>query len=77
MKKIAPVPNPMFPTRSTLGQAISSATAQLPVRTHNQMVTILMTYHNTLLATLAEESSNGTVDHQQRGAEAAPRSSSH
>lgn len=54
----------LYPTKNSLGHAITSATARLPITTHNELVGVLMTYHNSLLAAQAKESPDGTVDHE-------------
>lgn len=60
-----PVPNPihlhpplravhmgLFPTLGSLQEAIDLADSKLPITSRNELVAILMTYHNTLLHTI-------------------------
>jgi len=46
-------PKPMFPVMSSLAAAVSLAKSQLPIETPNQLMTVLNTYHNTLLQEVA------------------------
>lgn len=45
----APAPMGLFPTMDSLESVYDLAMSQLPVMTPNQMVSLLGTYHNTLL----------------------------
>ena len=47
---IRAVPMNIFPTLTTLEEVIALAKSQLPIMDEQQLVTVLMTYHNTLLA---------------------------
>lgn len=47
---IRAVPMNLFPTFNTLEEVIALAKSQLPIMDEQQIVTVLMTYHNTLLA---------------------------
>jgi hypothetical protein len=47
---IRAVPMNIFPTLTTLEEVIALAKSQLPIMDEQQIVTVLMTYHNTLLA---------------------------
>lgn len=47
---IRAVPMNIFPTLTTLEEIIALAKSQLPIMDEQQLVTVLMTYHNTLLA---------------------------
>lgn len=47
--KILPVPQEVYPTHATLDEAVDVAKAQLPIEDPNQLVTVMMSYHNTLL----------------------------
>lgn len=49
------VPVAMFPTMGTIQEVIDHANAQLPILTKNELHTILMSYHNTLLAHLSQQ----------------------
>lgn len=40
----------LFPTMGSLDEVLSMAESQLPITSKNQLHTLLMTYHNTLLA---------------------------
>lgn len=45
----------LFPTMDSLNEVVAVAKLQLPVITEQALVTLLMTYHNTLLAQLKNE----------------------
>lgn len=47
---IRAVPMNIFPTLTTLEEVVALAKSQLPIMDEQQLVTVLMTYHNTLLA---------------------------
>lgn len=47
---IRAVPMNIFPTLTTLEEVIALAKSQLPIMDEQQLVTVLMMYHNTLLA---------------------------
>lgn len=47
---IRAVPMNIFPTLTTLEEVVALAKSQLPIMDEQQIVTVLMTYHNTLLA---------------------------
>ena len=49
-------PMNLFPTMVTLGSVVELGISQLPIMTPNALVCLLMTYHNTLLATIDRES---------------------
>jgi hypothetical protein len=40
----------IFPTLTTLEEVIALAKSQLPIMDEQKLMTVLMTYHNTLLA---------------------------
>lgn len=44
------VPMSVFPTAASLDEAMDTAIAATPVVSKNEMRTLIMTYHNTLLA---------------------------
>jgi hypothetical protein len=44
------VPMSVFPTLTSLDEAMNTAIAATPVVSKNEMRTLIMTYHNTLLA---------------------------
>ena len=52
---IEPVHLSMFPTMSSLKACVDMATVQLPIKDKNSLLWILYTYHNTLLAELANQ----------------------
>ena len=43
---------PLFPTMETLDEAVGYIQSQVPITTRNQVTSLLMIYHNTLLKTL-------------------------
>lgn len=49
------VPMSLFPTMGSLQQVVDLANSQLPVTTPNAMLGLLMTYHNTLISILEQE----------------------
>jgi hypothetical protein len=49
-RTLKPVPQTLFPTKDSLAEAVNEAVAALPIVTTNELMTTLMTYHNTLLA---------------------------
>lgn len=48
------VPMALYPTFDSLDSVVSMATSQIP-RTPNEMITILMVYHNTMLKIMEKE----------------------
>lgn len=46
------VPMSVFPTLTSLDEAMNTALAATPVVSKNEMRTLIMSYHNTLLAEL-------------------------
>ena len=46
---LRPVHLGLFPTMDSLDSVVDMGISQLPINTPNQLVTVLMTYHNTLL----------------------------
>lgn len=46
---LRPVHLGLFPTLDTLESVVDLGISQLPITSANQLVTVLMTYHNTLL----------------------------
>ena len=51
---IEPIPMKVFPTMGTLHEVVDYAESKLPIRTRNEMFSILMVYQNTLLKLLHE-----------------------
>jgi len=53
MKEIQPpiraVPMPVFPTLGSIQEVLDLAESKLPINNHNELISLLMTYHNTLL----------------------------
>jgi hypothetical protein len=45
------VPMGLFPTAGSLQEVVELAESKLPITNQNDMVCLLMTYHNTLLKT--------------------------
>lgn len=46
---ITPTPMGLFPTMESLQSVVDLAYSQMPITNSNQMLGLLMTYHNTLL----------------------------
>lgn len=44
---------PLFPTLSSLQEVLDYADSKLPITSRNDITTLLMTYHNTLLSQLS------------------------
>lgn len=44
------VVRPLFPTMDSLQDVVDLAKAKFPVEQHNDLLSLLFTYHNTLLA---------------------------
>lgn len=53
---IRAVPMNLFPTMDSLNDVVAVGKLQLPILHEQALVTLLMTYHNTLLATIKRES---------------------
>lgn len=53
---IRAVPMNLFPTMDSLNDVVAVGKLQLPIVHEQALVTLLMTYHNTLLATIKRES---------------------
>lgn len=47
------VPMSLFPTMGSLQEVVELAESKLPIISRNEMFSLLMTYHNTLLAQLS------------------------
>jgi hypothetical protein len=45
----APQPKPLFPTLGSTQEVVDLAKSQLPIMDNNTLLTVLGTYHNTLL----------------------------
>lgn len=52
------VPMTLFPTFETLDQAFNYSLSRLPINNRNDLLGVLMTYHNTLLAQHQREQRN-------------------
>lgn len=52
---IRAVPMNLFPTMDSLNEVVAVAKLQLPIINEQSIVTLLMTYHNTLLATIDKQ----------------------
>lgn len=48
------VPMALFPTLGSLQEVVDLAESRLPITDKNEMLSLLMTYHNTLLTQLNE-----------------------
>lgn len=46
------VPMNLFPTMGSLQEVVELAESKIPVTSRNEMISLLMTYHNTMLAQL-------------------------
>ena len=44
-----PVPLSLFPTMDSIGEVVTFAESKLPICSKNEVITLLGTYHNTLL----------------------------
>ena len=55
---VRPVRMTLFPTLDSLGSVLDLGTSQLPIETSNQLVCLLMTYHNSLLKQIEESNNN-------------------
>lgn len=53
---IRAVPMNLFPTMDSLNDVVAVGKLQLPILHEQALVTLLMTYHNTLLVTIKRES---------------------
>lgn len=51
-----PVPEhqPLFPTMGSTQEVIDMAQSQIPIKDKNALITVLGTYHNTLLAQVSK-----------------------
>lgn len=47
---LRPVPMTVFPTLGSLQDVVDLANSKLPITDQNEMFSLLMTYHNTLLS---------------------------
>lgn len=52
---IRAVPMNLFPTMDSLNEVVAIAKLQLPITHEQSLITLLMTYHNTLLATMGRQ----------------------
>jgi hypothetical protein len=52
---LKPVPMTLFPTMDSLGEVIDLAMSKQLTYNKNELLSLLMTYHNTLLKTLKEQ----------------------
>lgn len=53
--------NSIYPTMPSLDTVILKAYSELPITDKNQLYAIIMTYHNTLLNQLKEESNEDST----------------
>lgn len=53
---IRAVPMALFPTAGTLREVVDLGESRLPITNQNDLFSLLMTYHNTLLKTIQEQS---------------------
>ena len=53
--------NSIYPTMPSLDTVILKAYSELPITDKNQLYAIIMTYHNTLLNQLKEESNSDST----------------
>lgn len=51
---LPPVRMPIYPTAGSLQEVLELGQSRLPITNKNDLVSLLITYHNTLLAQLAE-----------------------
>lgn len=49
------VPMGLFPTMGSLQEVVDYADSKLPITCRNELCSVLMTYHNTLLKTIQEQ----------------------
>ena len=54
-----PQPQPLFPTMGSIQEVVDLAKSQLPIQDNNSLITILGTYHNTLLSQVDKFQSKG------------------
>ena len=52
--RIPAIPQTLYPRKATLDEAVQHSMAQLPITEDNELMAILMTYHNTLLQVVSE-----------------------
>ena len=52
MSMLKPVIQNLYPTCETLEQVIALANSKIPIGNKNEVYSVLMTYHNTLLKVL-------------------------
>jgi len=51
---IKPVPLSLYPTMNSLDEVMDMAQAKVPQMARNEIVSLLLTYHNTLLQEIAK-----------------------
>lgn len=49
LNPLQPVPMPLYPAMNSLQEVVDLADSKRPIITKNELFSILMTYHNTLL----------------------------
>jgi hypothetical protein len=54
MTRFKPMHMSLYPTMDSMVEAVKFIESQIPVHTPNEVFTLLMIYHNTLLKVLAE-----------------------
>ena len=55
MTPITPVPMTLYPTMNSLDEVVELAKAKLPGLSRNELLSLLFTYHNTLLKEITKE----------------------
>jgi hypothetical protein len=56
---LRPVPMTVFPTLGSLQEVIDLANSKLPISDQNEMFSLLMSYHNTLLKEIHGQAHQG------------------
>lgn len=47
--ELVATPMPLFPVMNSLQEVVQLGNSKLPIKTRNELLSVLMTYHNTLL----------------------------
>ncbi len=55
------VPMGIFPTMGSLQEVVDYADSKVPVTSSNELCSLLMIYHNTLLKTIKEQGNPGST----------------
>ncbi|MCD1628490.1 hypothetical protein [Marinobacter shengliensis] len=61
MQQLKPVPQTIYPEKDSLDEAAQFVLDQVPITDPNEAYALLMTYHNTLLKTVAPSLSSLTT----------------